>query len=128
MLPPTVVSLLPQKNGLSRGHQILQTYHGNRPYTPAGYDVTINFWLTFIEVRKIAEMAASNSFGSNFSGAAFYVANQLFGFFLVEVKVNERSPFLQLPDRNLLPSTLSSVRYIIIITHASHTHAINIPR
>ena len=40
-------------------------------YSHTGYGVTSYFRSVFIEVRKMAENAASNGFGSNFSSAAF---------------------------------------------------------
>ena len=41
------------------------------PHKSAGYDVTSYFQSAFTEVRKTAENAASDGFGSNLSGAAF---------------------------------------------------------
>ena len=52
------------------------------PHKSAGYDVTSYFQSAFIEVRKTAENAASDGFGSNFSGAAFCLPHQLVGFLL----------------------------------------------
>ena len=48
-----------------------------------GYDVTNYFRPAFAEVRKTAENAASDSFGSNFSGAAFCLPQQLVSLLLL---------------------------------------------
>ena len=41
------------------------------------YDVTDYFRSAFIEVRKTAENAATDGFGSNFNGAAFCLAQSI---------------------------------------------------
>ena len=47
------------------------------------YDITSNFRSAFIEVRKPAENAASDGFGSNFSDAAFCLPHQMVGILLL---------------------------------------------
>ena len=42
-----------------------------------GYDVTSYFRSAFIEVRKAVENAASDGFGSSFSGVAFWLPYQM---------------------------------------------------
>ena len=52
-------------------------------YNHTGYDITSYFRSAFIEVGKPAENAASDDFGSNFSGAAFCLPHQLVGILLM---------------------------------------------
>ena len=53
-------------------------------YSRTGYDVTSYFRSASIEVRKMAENAASDGFGTNFCGAAFcsILVHLLVGFLL----------------------------------------------
>ena len=53
--------------------------HTDPVYSRTGYSVTSYFWSAFVEVRKTAVNAASDGFGSNFSGAAFFLRHQLVG-------------------------------------------------
>ena len=51
-------------------------------YGHTGYDFISHFRSTFSEILKTAKNAASDGFGSNFSGAAFYLPSQLVGILL----------------------------------------------
>ena len=68
-----------------------------QPHRITGYDVTRYYRSAFIEVRQTAENAASDGFGSNFSGAAFCLPHQLVGILF--------SNF----DRNLLMTSYSEL-------------------
>ena len=56
--------------------------HAYIGYSHTGYNITSDFRSAFIEVREKAENAASDGFGSNFSGVSFCLPNQLVGFLL----------------------------------------------
>ena len=72
------------------GHYFTQTSHmfhitnmcADLVYGHTGYDVTSYFLSAFTEVRKTAEIAASDGFGSHFSGGAFCLPHQLVGILL----------------------------------------------
>ena len=66
---------------LTQIHHMLHGLHANLIYSRTEYDVTSYFRSAFMEVRETAENAASDGFGSNFSGAAFYLPDQLMGIF-----------------------------------------------
>ena len=55
------------------------------PHKSARYDVTSHVQSAFIEVRKTAENAASDGFGSNLSGTAFCLPHQMVGFLLINL-------------------------------------------
>ena len=59
---------------------MLHGIHVDIVYSNTGYDVTSYFGSAVIEVRETAENAASYGFGTNFSGAAFYLPHPLVGF------------------------------------------------
>ena len=70
------------------GHCLTQTRHmlyirADLVYGNTGYDFTSYFWLAFTKVRKPAENAASDGFGSTCGGAAFCLPQQLVGILLV---------------------------------------------
>ena len=52
-------------------------------YSHAGYDVKSYFLSAFIEVRKPVQNAATDGFGSNFSGAPFCLAQPIGGGLLI---------------------------------------------
>ena len=68
---------------LTQIHKILHDIRADIVYSHTGYDVTRNFRSAFIEVRKTAQNAAFDGFGSKFSGAAFCLLHQLVGFLLL---------------------------------------------
>ena len=53
--------------------------HADLVDSHTGYAITSYFRLAFIEVRKMAENAASDIFGSSCSGAAFRLAQPIGG-------------------------------------------------
>ena len=56
--------------------------HAGLLYSRTRYDVTSYFRFALIKIRKTAENAACDGFGSKFSGAAFCLPHQLVGFLL----------------------------------------------
>ena len=51
--------------------------HADQVYSRTEYDITSYFRSAFIDVRKTTQNAASNCFGSNFSGVAFLLTQPI---------------------------------------------------
>ena len=91
--PDTMTIITLEPNASSCGKNKIR-YYGplnfveNACCISARYDVTSYFQSTFIKVRKTAENATSDGFGSYFSGAAFCLPYQLVGILLPFYKIS----------------------------------------